>query len=64
MADQRQKLVPATAINIIMHINQIIVENLRKGREAEIVLPGMFDRAFLVYHESGTVPVVDYTSQE
>ncbi len=63
MPDYRQKLVPATAINIIMQLNQIIVENFRKGQPAELVLPRMFDRAFLIVHENGTVPIVDYTSE-
>lgn len=63
MADTRQKLVPATAINVIMQINQIIVENFRKGQPAQLVLPRMLDRAFLIVHESGAVPIIDYTSE-
>lgn len=61
--DQRQKLIPATAINVIAQLNQIIVENFRKGQPAKLILPRMFDRAFLIVHESGVVPIVDYTSE-
>ena len=58
------KLVTATAINMVMGINQIIIDNARKNKQTELQLPSMFDRAFLIFHENGTVPLLDYLSEE
>ncbi len=60
----KQKLVTATAINMVVEINQIMVENARKGKAAGIQMLGMFDRAFMLYHENGVMPVADYLSEE
>jgi len=60
----RQRLVIATGINWIVEINRIIVENARKGKPAEFQLPSLFDRAFLIHHEAGVLPVTDTLEQE
>ena len=59
----RQKLVVSNAINMLVEINQIIVENARKGQSAKIVLPTMFNRAFMIVHEAGIVPIIDTLDQ-
>lgn len=58
--ETRRKLVVANAINMVVEINQIILENMRKLRSAQITLPTLFNRAFLIHHEAGVVPVTDY----
>ena len=63
-SETRVKLVTATAINMVMAINQIIIDNARKNKQTELQLPSMFDRAFLIFHENGTVPLLDYLSEE
>lgn len=64
MTAYRTKLVLANAINMIVETNQIIIENLRKNTPAEIVVPRLVDRAFMLVHETGVMPVLDYTAQE
>lgn len=60
---KRQKKVIANAINMVVEINQILVENAKKGTPGEIVLPSMLDRAFMIVHETGIVPIVDTLSE-
>jgi hypothetical protein len=55
----RKKLIVANAINYIVEINSIIVENMRKGKPAELQFPRTFDRAFIIHHEAGVIPVID-----
>jgi hypothetical protein len=52
-------MVVANAINMVSEINELIVHNARNGEEAEIQLPGMIDRAYLIFHETGIVPMAD-----
>ncbi len=63
MAKTRQKKIIANAINMVVDINQILVENAKKGTPGEIVLPSMFDRAFMIVHETGVVSVTDTLSE-
>lgn len=63
-ADRRIKLVVANTINMVVEINEIIIENAKMSTDAEIVLPGLVDRAYMLFHETGTVPLVDLVSQE
>ncbi len=62
-SDQRVKLVVANAINMVTEINEVIIENARKGVDAEIELPGLIDRAYLIFHETGIVPMTDVLDQ-
>ena len=62
--DKRQRLIVSNAIDFIVEITSVITENARKGKPAELQLPRMFDRAFLVHHEAGVVPVMDLLSEE
>lgn len=62
--DRRIKMVVSNAINMVVEINEIIVENARMGTEAEIRLPGLIDRAYMIFHETGTVPMIDRVAQE
>jgi len=55
----RTKLVVANAINIVAETNELIVHNAREGEETEVTFPGMIDRAHLVFHETGVVPMAD-----
>jgi hypothetical protein len=55
----RQKLVVANAINMVSEVNELIVHNARMGEETELVMPGMISRAYLVFHETGMVPMTD-----
>lgn len=62
--DRRVKLVVANGINMAVEINEVIIENARLGTDAEIQLPGLIDRAYMIFHETGTVPMVDFVVQE
>lgn len=60
----KKKLVVANAINIVVAVNASIFDNARKGQPAELRMPGIFDRAFLIHHEAGVVPMIDTLSEE
>jgi len=60
----KRRLVLANAINVVVQVNATIVDNARKGKIAEIGMPGIFDRAFLIHHEAGVLPVYDTLSEE
>ena len=61
--EKRIKFIPATAINIIAEINELLIENARNKTDSEIELPGLIDRAFLIYHEAGVLPMTDTLEQ-
>ena len=61
--DQRIKLVPATAINVIAEMNELFVENARRKTDTEVELPGMIDRAYIIFHETGVLPFTDQVQQ-
>ena len=55
----RTKLVVANAINMVAEFNEVIVHNARMGEETQLQLPGMINRAYMIFHETGVVPMVD-----
>ena len=57
--DYRVKLVVTNAINMVVEINEIIVENARNQVDAEIKLLGLINRAHMIFHETGVVPMID-----
>jgi hypothetical protein len=61
--DYRTRLVVANAVNIAVEVNEVIIENARNLVDAEIELPGLINRAYMIFHETGTVPMVDWSSQ-
>ena len=63
IAEERTKLVVANAINMVTEINEIILVNARKGVDAAVELPGLIDRAYLIFHETGIVPMTDMLDQ-
>ena len=56
----RTRLVPSTATNMVALTNELIVQNARKGQDTEIELPAMIDRAYMIFHETALLPMVDY----
>lgn len=55
----KKKLVPANAVNFVVEINEVMNNNTRKGMPNDMIIPGMFDRAFLVFHEAGILPITE-----
>lgn len=56
--DARVELVIPTAINVVLMVNDNIVQNLRRAESADIVLPSLYKRAFLVVGETDEVAIV------
>jgi hypothetical protein len=52
-------LVAATAVNMVVTMSETIVNNARQGTDAVISLPNLVDRAYMVFHETGIMPIVD-----
>ena len=61
--DQRVKIVPSTAVNFVAEMNELFIENARKKTDSEIELPGLIDRAYLIFHETGVLPFTDQVQQ-
>lgn len=55
----RIKFVVANAINMISEMNELLVHNARMGEETQMELPGMIERAYMIFHETGVVPMID-----
>lgn len=58
----RTKLIPCAAIPLIVEINEQIVTSYKRGVVPELQLPGMIDRAYYVFHETGLLPLIDQDS--
>jgi len=56
---QRIKLVVSNAINMVAEVNELTVHNARMGEETEIDMPSMINRAYMIFHETGLVPMID-----
>lgn len=60
----RIKYVTTTAINMVAEINETFVTSAKAGRDADVVLPGLWNRAFMIANESAVVPMYDWVDQE
>ena len=60
----RIKYVTTTAINMMTEINETFVTAAKMGRSADVILPGLLDRAFMIANESAIVPMYDWLDQE
>jgi len=58
----RRKLVTANAVSYVVEINEVLNDDTRKGRPHNMIVPGMFDRAFLIFHEAGVLPIDESVS--
>ena len=50
-----------TAINLVTAINESIRLAWMRNQDAQILLPSLFDRAKMVYNETGVLPVQTIT---
>jgi len=64
MSTKRTKLLLPGATNLVVEINELLVSHKKKGKTPDIYLPSLIDRAFLVYHESGVIPLRETASEE
>ena len=53
----RTEIIIPTAINLLCAVNEGIVQNRRRGLDAEIVLPSLRVRARMVVGEVGVLPL-------
>lgn len=58
----RTKLIPCAAIPLIVEINEQIVTSYKRQATPDLQLPGMIDRAYYVFHETGLLPITDQDS--
>ena len=56
--DARIDIMIPTAVNTILMVNDNIVTNLRRGQAADLALPSLYKRAFLIVNETDEVAVV------
>jgi len=58
----RKKLLVASPVNYVVEINETLNAGTRRGHPVQLLLPRMFDRAFLVVHEGGVLPITEVIS--
>ncbi len=56
--DAQVEVIIPTAINIVLMVNENLVSNLRKAQAADLVLPSLYKRAYLVVNETDEIAVV------
>lgn len=56
--DARIEILVPTAINICLMVNENVMDNLRRVKEAGLTLPSLYRRAFLVVNETDEVAIV------
>ncbi len=56
--DARIEILIPTAINTVLMVSENIVTNLRRGKPADLVLPSLYKRAYLIVNETDEVAVV------
>ena len=61
---EKTKFVVANSINYLVTVNEVLLTNARKRVQSEITVPNLFDRAYMMFHESGIIPVVDTLADE
>ena len=64
MTEKRYKLIIPNGINLIVEVNELLVSHTKKGKTPEIRLPNLIDRAFLVQHESGVIPLEEIATED
>lgn len=60
----RTKLVACSAISLIAEINEQIVTSYKRHVTPQLQLPGLLDRAYYVFHETGLLPITDQDSDQ
>lgn len=61
---ERLKFIAVNAVNLVVEINETLITNARKRTTLAVTLPSLIDRAFMVYHESGLLSVLDSAEEE
>lgn len=59
---EQTKMIVANAVNYVVEINEILNTGTRSGTPAVLELPSMLDRAYLMFHEAGTLPLTTETT--
>lgn len=52
-----RRLIVPTAINMLNLVNENIVDNLRRFQDSGLVLPSLYRLAFMVYYNTGELPI-------
>lgn len=62
-ADKRLFIMP-TPINVLNEVHRNIVDNLRRGRAADLELPSLYRLAFAVHYNTGEMMVTRGDSED
>lgn len=60
----KDKTVAPRGESLIRIVNKNIVKNLMEGQNADIELPPLIERAFLITYETGNITYRDYFADE
>ena len=52
-----------TPENFIRMVNDAIVQNLRNGHEAKVVVPPLVERAYILVNATGVMPVTEFPAE-
>ena len=62
-ADKRFFIMP-TPLNVMSEVHRNIVDNLRRGRAADLELPGLYRLAFTVHYNTGEMMITRGDSED
>lgn len=61
---ERKEFIMPTAINMLNVVNENIVANLRRRKDAAIELPSLYQLAFMVHHNTGELLITRTPAEE
>lgn len=61
---KQRKYVPANSVDVLVEVNDVLVRNAKAGIPAAVYLPTLFNRAFLLFHEAGVLPVESVVTEK
>jgi hypothetical protein len=64
MAVDKRVLIMPSPINVLNAVHKNIVDNLRRGRAADLVLPSLYRLAFAVHYNTGEMMLTLSPSEE
>lgn len=56
--DTKTEVIVPTAVNVVLMVSENISTNLLKKQDAEIALPSLYKRAYLIVNETDEVAIM------
>lgn len=64
VASDKRKFIMPTPLNVLSEVHRNTVDNLRRGRSADLALPSLYRLAFAVHYNTGEMMITYSDSEE